>query len=296
MGRPVIFGEVVFDVYPDGEQVLGGAPFNVAWHLRGFGLDPLMVTRVGDDENGRKIYKLMESWGMDTAGVQRDLNHPTGTVQVSYRDGEPSFEILPKQSYDYIEAQRPLIESLEKQCASLVYHGSLALRSKANQRSFSQVASETKAPIFLDVNLRDPWWSPGSVGEMLKAARWAKLNDDELKSLCGDARPEDARDLLKAYSLDAVIVTKGGQGAFVLTIFGEYFDARPPNALNIVDAVGAGDAFSAVCIAGLLLDWSWKISLERAIAFAVRICGVKGATTTDRGLYEENCDHWKASS
>ena len=50
-----IFGEVLFDVFPDGHQVLGGAPFNVAWHLQAFGQSPFFISRVGNDPQGKEI-------------------------------------------------------------------------------------------------------------------------------------------------------------------------------------------------------------------------------------------------
>jgi len=103
--RPLVFGEVLYDSFPDGSVVLGGAPFNVAWHLRGFGLNPLFISRVGDDELGERIIAAMSEWGMDTRGVQRDPGHPTGRVVVSIRNNEPSFEIVPEQAYDFIAGE-----------------------------------------------------------------------------------------------------------------------------------------------------------------------------------------------
>ena len=57
--RPIIFGEVLYDCFPDGQAVLGGAPFNVAWHLQGFGLNPLFISRVGDDPLGHLINQMV---------------------------------------------------------------------------------------------------------------------------------------------------------------------------------------------------------------------------------------------
>ena len=57
--RPCIFGEVLYDHFPDGSRVLGGAPFNVAWHLQAFGLAPRFISRVGDDAEGRKLRELL---------------------------------------------------------------------------------------------------------------------------------------------------------------------------------------------------------------------------------------------
>jgi sugar/nucleoside kinase (ribokinase family) len=57
--RPCIFGEVLFDHFPDGKRVLGGAPFNVAWHLQAFGEAPRFISRVGDDAEGDEIRTAM---------------------------------------------------------------------------------------------------------------------------------------------------------------------------------------------------------------------------------------------
>lgn len=58
---PVMFGEVLFDHFPDGHVVLGGAPFNVAWHLQAFAKAPMIVSRVGNDPLGHQIRQSMEN-------------------------------------------------------------------------------------------------------------------------------------------------------------------------------------------------------------------------------------------
>ena len=101
--HPVIFGEVLFDVYPDGKEILGGAPFNVAWHLHAFGAEPLMVSRVGADKRGERIRECMEAWGMITDGIGLDPKNPTGIVQVSYDENrQPHYDIIPEQAFDFI--------------------------------------------------------------------------------------------------------------------------------------------------------------------------------------------------
>ena len=83
--RPVIFGEVLFDRFPDGSAVLGGAPFNVAWNLQAFGQAPLLISRVGQDALGEQIRETMTDWSMDTSCLQSDMSHPTGIVDISFR-------------------------------------------------------------------------------------------------------------------------------------------------------------------------------------------------------------------
>ena len=97
-GRPAVFGEVLFDRFEDGSSVLGGAPFNVVWHLQGFGLEPLLISRVGNDRLGEQVIAAMESWGMDTRGIQFDKDHPTGTVNVTLNNGQPTFDIVPERA------------------------------------------------------------------------------------------------------------------------------------------------------------------------------------------------------
>ena len=75
-----LFGEVLFDHFPDGKQVLGGAPFNVAWHLRAFW--PVhFISRVGADPQGTGIRRAMHDWGAWTSAACRPTPRlPTGPV------------------------------------------------------------------------------------------------------------------------------------------------------------------------------------------------------------------------
>jgi len=135
--RPVIFGEVLYDCFPDGEAVPGGAPFNVAWHLQGLGLSPLFISRVGDDPLGHRVRDIIERRGMDTSGLQLDSAHPTGKVNISLSGSSHSFDIIPDQAYDYIaeDALPPLPDN------ALFYHGSLAARSPVTARTLSVLCS-----------------------------------------------------------------------------------------------------------------------------------------------------------
>ncbi|TNF36217.1 MAG: carbohydrate kinase, partial [Gammaproteobacteria bacterium] len=68
---PFIFGEVLFDCFPDGRKIAGGAPFNVAWHLTGFNVHPRFISRIGTDDAGERIMDLMQRWQMNTELVQQ---------------------------------------------------------------------------------------------------------------------------------------------------------------------------------------------------------------------------------
>ena len=123
----IIFGEVLFDCFPDGNIVLGGAPFNVAWHLQAFGVSTLFISRIGDDYYGNNIKEAMQNWGMDLSGLQLDSEHPTGVVNDNFINNEPHYEIVENSAYDFIQSSR--LPSLKKD--AILYHGTLALRSQS---------------------------------------------------------------------------------------------------------------------------------------------------------------------
>ena len=295
--RPVIFGEVLFDHFADGSRVLGGAPFNVAWHLRGFGANPLVVSAVGEDAAGREVLERMTSWDLMTDGVQVDPTHPTGKVTASVVDGENHFEIAPGQAWDFVRTDQAVRTASEKE-PGLIYHGTLALRAGESWGSLRSLRANATAPVFVDLNLRDPWWTKEKVDWCLSTADWIKLNDAELAKLtaqptgtfeqCRDAALRLARD----HTIGGVIVTRGSRGALSIVDGQRIFEAVAAPVTDIVDTVGAGDAFSAVVCLGLLHGWDHQATLDRAALFAADLCSIRGATTPDFGLYERHLTSW----
>ncbi len=299
--RPVIFGEVLFDHFPDGSRVLGGAPFNVAWHLRGFGANPLVISAVGGDSEGREVLERMTSWDLATDGIQTDEEHPTGRVTASIVDGENRFEIAPGQAWDFIRGDRALGVTAEEP-AGLLYHGTLALRSEESWQALRKLTDATDAPSFVDINLREPWWTREKVDWCCSAAAWIKLNDAELANLTGKSTKtlEHSRDaafhLARQHSVEGVIVTRGAEGALLVVNGENAFTTATPRVTDLVDTVGAGDAFSAVVCLGLLQGWDYQTTVDRAAAFAADLCRIRGATTTDFGLYERHATQWSKAA
>jgi fructokinase len=287
--RPIVFGEVLFDCFPDGAEVLGGAPFNVAWHLAAFAAEPVFVSRVGEDALGARIASAMRAHGMSVAGLQRDRLHATGSVQVTLADGEPSYDIVDQRAYDFIDA-----DALPP-CApnTLLYHGTLALRHADSAAALARLRAGTDA-VFVDVNLRDPWWTPEELPALLRAARWVKLNADELAQLApaGDSAESRAGALVQRHDLACVYVTLGAAGAFALSADGQLARVQPAASVDVVDAVGAGDGFASVLILGLLRGWGLADTLQRAQAFASAIVARRGATISDAAFYAELMRRW----
>ena len=289
-GRPMIFGEVLFDCFPDGREVLGGAPFNVSWNLQAFGQHPLFISKVGDDPQGRQIREAMVSWSMDTDYLQFDMARPTGRVEISLVNGEPRFGILPDQAYDHISSIIPRI----KEKPAFLYHGSLALRNDVNRTTLIELKRNYPCPVFLDVNLRAPWWNREAVLSMINDAGWLKMNVDECHALFPDDQDLNSCGpvLLERFDLEAVFITMGSKGAIAFTRDAAPRTVEPSALIEVVDTVGAGDAFSSVLLLGIMQDWPIQLSLDRAQEFASEVVGQRGATIQDQDFYQTIFDRW----
>lgn len=295
--QTVIYGEVLYDCFPDGQRVLGGAPFNVAWHCQAFGMKPLLISRVGDDPSGQNIRQAMTDWGMTTAGLQHDSQHPSGVVEVGFDAGEPSYSIVENSAWDFIEKN-----SLpELQNNSLLYHGSLALRSTASSTTLDYIKQQINASIFVDINLRSPWWELPQIKQMITDAQWLKLNQHELVQIQPDLTEAVLEDddalikLLQHFQLELLIVTRGEQGVVACDKQGTVNRVMPETVSQVADTVGAGDAFSSVMLLGQYLQWPLPIRLQRALQFASAVVGLQGATSRDSGFYQPFIEAWQLS-
>ncbi len=294
--KPAIFGEVLFDCFPDGSAVLGGAPFNVAWHLQGFAMAPVMLSAVGKDEHGEQVLQTMQQWGMDMSGMQVTPDYPTGQVTVSIENNEPSYEIVPDQAYDHLDLDA-MHKVLGSQPFAVLYHGTLAARTTRSKDNLDQLISQYKTPTFVDVNLRDPWWERHQVIEAISNARWVKLNQDELATVTQNTVDtetqlrEAAQALLREHQLELLIITLGEHGAMCLTTQ-SVVRGEPVPVKQLVDTVGAGDSFSAVMITGIMKRWPLQQTLDRALSFASAVCEQRGATTSDNSLYRRFLNQW----
>lgn len=281
----VIFGEVLYDCFPDGRQVLGGAPFNVAWGLQGFGHRPLFVSSVGADKEGDEIRSRSQDWGLLTDQIHRDSQHATGMVEIQIVNDEPKYEISMPRAWDYIPDNG--ITATE-----MLYHGSLALRSKCSLESFRAIAERSVGKRFFDINLRPPYDSMTLVKDWVQGADWVKLNIDELRVMLDDDTVEFTKAASKAHvfreqnSIANILLTGGSEGAQIISEAGEFILTPAPTPDPFIDTVGAGDAFTAYTIHGILNGIAVDDILRQASGFAAKVCELQGATTESAHFYQ----------
>ncbi|MEH6438022.1 PfkB family carbohydrate kinase [Massilia sp. DD77] len=302
-----IFGEALVDDFST-EQVVGGAPFNVARHLAAFMAPQLMITRIGNDRLGQLVRAEFERFAMSEAGLQVDAMEETGRVLVERgARGGHRFTILPNQAYDFIEREQA-VAAVEQAQPGMLYFGTLAQRNEHSRATLTAVLDASRALRFLDLNLRDGQVEERCVTRSLQAAHIVKVNEEELQALFQwyfQIRPEDpqlsaeevhasCQALLQMFSLDGLIVTLGHRGSVYFGSSGQVINHRDnPAPPFVIDTVGAGDAFSAIFLLGRIRGWDLEQTLSRANEFAGAICAIPGAVPRDLGFYDKWMTRWR---
>lgn len=283
----VCFGEVLWDSLPLG-LFPGGAPFNAAFHLHQLDRSVAMVSRVGSDVLGREVRRRARWKGISTEWIQVDPGVPTGFVEVDLdAEGEPEYTIVEPAAWDRIEVATSMERAIAG--ADALIFGSLAQRGTTTRDALRSVWERASRAVF-DVNLRPPYDDRSVVRTSLERADWVKLNVEELARLAEwfdlpSDLEEGARALSDAYDAEVVCVTLGSRGAALLRE-GRWV-RRPGIEIQVEDAVGAGDAFLAELVDGLLAGTESRRLLDRANRLGAFVASRYGATPVhERALIE----------
>jgi fructokinase len=245
--KALFFGEILWDII-EGNAYLGGAPFNVAAHMVKCGGQSSIISRLGKDELGKKTLAEIKKLSVDTSLVQWDEHHPTGTVDVFLEEGQPDYTIHENVAYDFIEAE-PLPSALLPTIMDCFYFGTLAQRNDISRHTLQWILNNKPfSLVFYDVNLRKGTHSKVIIENSLKFCNIFKLNQDEV-AIIGDllyGKNYTLQDFVKIiqsdFEIDIVIITASEKGCY---IGADEFRLMPGQKAQLVDAVGAGDAFSA---------------------------------------------------
>ena len=281
--RPVIaaIGEVLWDVYPDAAR-FGGAPANFACHSAALGADTPFVSAVGEDDFGYRALATLERHGVDVTSVIRDPVHATGYVKVTLdSSGRASYRFADDVAWDHVGWADVL--SLLAQQVDAVCFGTLAQRSSETRETIRHFVGATPPGTLrmFDVNLRHNFFDKEIVDTSMRLATALKLNIEELPvvaRLCdvqGGDQLEQLRALLNRYELRIAALTCGPDGALLVT--SEHVSECAAFPTDVVDTVGAGDAFTAA----LVMDFLQGVPLgeinRHANAVASFVCSQAGA-------------------
>lgn len=271
----ICFGEVLWDTFEDGKKP-GGAPMNVAINLQKQHIDAFMVSSIGNDQAGDELVQYLRENHLYSTLIQRDSVFPTCTVTVKLDVHQHATYTIPQPvSWDHIHPQEELKEKTAH--AAAIVFGSLACRHKTSRETLLQLLQLPLLKIF-DVNLRPPYYDQSTIETLAAYANILKLNEEELDLISGNpmcTKEEKIRHLQQRFGSDTICVTCGEAGALVL--HENKFYKHTGFKVEVADTVGAGDAFLATFVAGLLQKISMDKILEKACATGAYIAGHRGA-------------------
>jgi fructokinase len=257
--RPLVLGEVLWDVFSDSTR-LGGAPLNFAAHARRMGHTPLLFSAVGNDSLGRQAVREIQSLGLDTSLLQRTERFPTGRAGVSLDAlGQAAFRIERPAAYDALTLSQGETQRLRDRSPDWLYFGTLfSSRPEGRATLLELLRLVPDALRFYDLNLRPGFESPPLVRELLEEADVVKMNQDEMCAIHQYLElPAETNafcvSAAERFRWRAVCVTLGSRGCAVFAN-GQYHE-EPGCSIEVADTVGAGDAFAAALLHGLASQW-----------------------------------------
>lgn len=244
MYKTLSIGEVLWDIFPEYKKP-GGSPANVAYHLHCLGAESLLLSRIGDDENGEELLNFLNKKGIETKHIQNDDVHPTGIVNVKFMEGEPSYTIQEPSAWDYIS----ITDELRKEIASLnaICFASLSQRNKVSGNTVQKLLSAVSDDCLkvFDLNLRPPFIDKDLILKAIDQSDIIKINEHEFKTLAGWFGSQNfASELVEKNPSKTVLLTEGENGSSMYISEGFFHEKAHPISGD-GDFVGVGDAFLA---------------------------------------------------
>lgn len=285
----VTMGRCGVDIYPTSpgslvdvshfEKFLGGSPTNVAVAAARLGHRTAVITGVGDDPFGAFVHAALERYGVSDRFV---VDVAGGRTPVTF------CELFPPDTfpiYFYRDASSPDLQvttrdlDLPALASAAVFWVTLSGLSTEPSRSATLDALRARArkhPTVIDLDFRPTFWTSSHdareyAGLALEGATVAVGNLDEVEVAVGSRDPREAADLLLSRGLTLAVIKMGSDGVYAATPT-ESVTARPLE-VDVVNGLGAGDAFGGALCHGLLSGWSLRETVEFANAAGALVAG-----------------------
>lgn len=278
----VCVGETMVGFVATGEPttfraIAAGAASNVATGLARLGIRTQWLSRLGDDDLGRLVESIVTSAGVEVV-VERDPRLSTGTLVKHVHDGVPDTRYYRSRS-----AARALsVSDLDRAATSNITHVTgitAAISPSGADLVDALVRRRTGRPglVSFDVNHRRALWPDdhSAADALLPLARQADIvfvGDDEAERLFGTSDSRELAERMLVKPGQQLVLKRGARGASLLTPADETW--QEALAVEVVDLTGAGDAFAAGFLAGLLFGWAPRSRLQLGHLMASRTVGV----------------------
>lgn len=263
------FGEILWDIFKE-EKHIGGAPLNFAAFVSLLGGEGYIASAVGDDKLGEETLNEIENLRIKKDFISVLPQKPTGTCFVTFNEKDiPQYKISENVAYDYIK-----IPEIKSKFDALAF-GTMALRSENNKNVLKKILKDFSfEEIFVDVNIRAPFYGEESIIFCLSNATILKISEEELPIVSKTVLKQtmnvnnSAIEFAKAFkNLRLIIVTRGDKGAFCYDAINQKSYECEAQKIEVVSTVGAGDSFGA----SFLLSYHKTKDIEKSLEFATKI-------------------------
>ncbi|MGI5208506.1 5-dehydro-2-deoxygluconokinase [Spirillospora sp. CA-108201] len=285
----ITMGRVSVDVYPNQEgtpledvesfgKYLGGSPTNVAVAAARYGRSAAVITRTGEDPFGRFIHKALQGYGVDDRFVTAvpGLPTPLAFCEIFPPDDFPLYFYRYPKAPD-LEIRTDELDLDAIRSARIVWGTVTGLSQEPSREATLTALGEHPGQTVIDLDYRpmlweDPSEAPHWAGLALERATVAVGNLEECEVAVGEREPHAAARAILARGPEIAIVKMGPEG--VLAATADEVVEVPPVKVDVVNGLGAGDAFGGALCHGLLAGWD----LRRLVEFA----GAAGAIVASR--------------
>ncbi|WP_436484525.1 carbohydrate kinase family protein [Chitinophaga sp. ARDCPP14] len=266
-------GEILWDILPN-QELPGGAPMNVAYHLQKLSQSVAMVSATGADDHGKRLLQLMNNMQLSTAYVQTNTTYATGKVN-AWMDAhnDMQYDILYPVAWDHIGWNASLEALLTGDDLQYIVFGSLMARHEVSRNTLRK-ALESTATKVLDINLRTPWYSRETLEWLMDSCQLLKLNIAELELISAwygawSTHEEQVKALSSRFNIPVIVVTLGSKGC--MGYIDEAFYYQEGQTVKVADTIGSGDAFLAGFLACRLQQRSpaWSLAYANALGALV---------------------------
>jgi fructokinase len=280
-----VIGEVLWDVFADGER-FGGAALNFCANLQRLGDHATLFSAVGDDPRGEMSLRQMKALDVATSGIRTVTNLPTGIARITMNEqGEAAFAIPRPAAFDEVSVDPTTLASLQANGVDWLYFGTLLNTNPAAEQLTTGLKEQLhSARGFYDINLRNGHWNLGVVQRLSGLASIMKLNELEAETLFSLTCSQDEAFSLESfcdrwastYGIDVICVTLGPAGCMIYD--GSSFHRVPGYNVTVCDTVGSGDAFAAAFLHGYTCGWQISRAAQFANALGALVASRAGAT------------------
>lgn len=271
------------------DKFFGGSPANIVFHMKNMGKKPVLITKIGKDDDGKFLLKTLKKYEIIQEHVKIDKERETTKSFIKRSPGTPEFEIL--RGADTQLSREEIDFSLIKK-SKIVHTNAFSLAEEPTRSTVLAVMEEAHRQgklISFDPNYRSAVWpdKKEALKVLEKAYRFVDLtkpSSDDAKEIFGSLTPREHVKMFHQLGAKTVVLTMGNKGSLISA--GRKSVSVPAEHCDAKDATGAGDIYWSIFLTALLDGAKLESAGRKASFAATRVVSKEGAILDDKD-YDE---------